>query len=154
MWTIAVVESGQSAWCRSLQQVLLQKEIPAVAVCIETQHPTFQKERFDLVLWNAGQSMPPITLQAQILLAKGSLAHCAARICSAPQLFTFGFDTRDTLTPASLLHEGGMATLQREVTALSGYVHTPQDLELKGLPGCMIQKMAITSVLLACGPTI
>ena len=60
------------------------------------------------------------------------------------QLVTCGSDPRCTLTVSSLLQEGGMAALQREICL-------PRELSLAGLPGPLRQRLAEGAILLLLG---
>ena len=64
------------------------------------------------------------------------------------QVITCGLDRRDTLTVSSLLQEGGMAALQREMCTLSGQMIQPREVPLEGLRGPIDQKLTAAAVLL------
>ena len=64
------------------------------------------------------------------------------------QAITCGLDRRDTLTASSLLQEGGMAALQREMHTLSGRTVQPREVPLAGLHGSIPQRLTAAAVLL------
>lgn len=67
------------------------------------------------------------------------------------QLVTCGSDPRCTLTVSSLLQEGGMAALQREIRTAAGEICLPRELSLAGLPGPLRQRLAEGAILLLLG---
>lgn len=69
----------------------------------------------------------------------------------AGQMLTCGLDGRSSLSVSSLLQEGGMAALQREMRTLDGDLCRPREIPLKGLPGTLEQRMAGAAVLLFLG---
>ncbi|MBQ4578263.1 MAG: hypothetical protein IJA84_04290 [Clostridia bacterium] len=64
------------------------------------------------------------------------------------QAITCGMDRRDTLTVSSLLQNGGMATLQRQIHTLDGRPIEPRELSLEGLSGEIGQKLTAAALLL------
>ncbi|MBR5390262.1 MAG: hypothetical protein IK141_03045 [Clostridia bacterium] len=70
---------------------------------------------------------------------------------STGQMLTCGLDGRSSLSVSSLLQEGGMAALQREMYALDGTPQSPREIPLGGLPGTLEQRMAGAAVLLFLG---
>ncbi|MBQ7491637.1 MAG: hypothetical protein IJT76_03440 [Clostridia bacterium] len=69
----------------------------------------------------------------------------------AGQVLTCGLDGRSSLSVSSLLQEGGMAALQREMYTMDGALRRPREIPLAGLPGTLEQRMAGAAVLLFLG---
>ncbi len=88
---------------------------------------------------------------SRILIAPGWAAPRLAKQSDAQMVITYGMDGRDTLTPSSVLHEGGMAALQREIVDVCGGVISPCEIDLTPLCGTLMDKMAVAAAALAAG---
>ncbi len=99
-----------------------------------------------LIVCLSADKMPEFCRSKAIVLPTGGehgLKHCHSRL-----VITCGFDRKSTVTPSSLLQEGAMATLQRELETLSGEVRLPGEFDLSTVPGQLEHKMIMAAALI------
>lgn len=138
MFDVAVCGEGSGGFVRALEEALHGR---SASVRIREGVP--EREPDVLICLGA----PRRGASARVIIAEGSGAGGALSGCRAGQIVTCGLARCDTVTPSSTLG-GGLATLQRELTTLSGGVAEPRELDLSALSGAIEQKMMLAAALL------
>ena len=113
----------------------------------------YSNQKFDVVLWR-GPGTPRQSgarIDTGTLVSTAEDAPRALRFCTADVVLTVGYGSRDTIALSSALKNGEeSASLQREITSISGGDISPQELDLSGLSGSLTDKMLLSTALLLC----
>ena len=156
MYKIAVFEEEQSSFSAMLAHAIQERGLDQQAYVYTVARRHFEEKcDFDVLVWLSrmedDEEHPLKKAHARALVVCEEESLAALFHCESEMVVTYGLGLRETLTPSSLLRDGGMATLQREIVRLDGQIIEPQDLYLDGLQGDMLEKLATAAVLLLCG---
>lgn len=143
MISIAVAEHRSGALRNALSDTLHQRGLEASVFSCRAGDIF----RCDLLVCSDIDFLPA-QAKAKTLIITENIAASAAVRCISDAVITCGLGCRNTLTPSSLLTDGGMATLQREISTLSGGICDPKEIPLNALSGSPIQRLLLAAVLL------
>ena len=143
MRVVAVVEQQAGA-----VRAALEKAVGTHALVVTPQQ---QPPPYDIVVWAQNpcpdQLMP---LSARALAVSGDCVPQALAHCRCSMVLTYGFSSRDTLTPSATLGEDRVMSLQRGLVTLNGC--TVEPMELRGTACADAETdMAVTAVRLLLG---
>lgn len=143
MITIAIAEDKSNSLRNALTDALRRKALEGEVFLCRAAEET----PCDILLCSNAESLPSRIIARALVVGETAAAE-AVRCCGADTVITCGLNSRNTLTPSSLLEGGGMATLQRETPTLSGGICLPLEIPLDGLSGPMEQKLMLVAALL------
>lgn len=101
------------------------------------------------VLVSLGGELPYGVKAPTVICAEPEGAN-AARRCGAQSVVTVGMNSKDTVTPSSVL-DGCMAALQRELVCVDGSIIEPREVNLSGIQGSVVQRMAVAAAAMISG---
>jgi len=148
---IGVWEKNPEQLSGALSQAFKKHQLAAQIFSLNHAIPC--PKELDLFVWQSGapENPPSLQVRARALIVEGMESAAALKHCMPDMVITAGLDSKDSMTLSSLLlHDGGIAALQRELVRLDGKVIQPQEVYLDGLSGPIVDKLVIRTALLLC----